>query len=196
MAKVRTNNGCVYIATNLNNGKVYIGKTIKSLKARKTNHLSSSRKGSNLYFHRAIAKHGSSSFEWKSIYFSNDDHELCEKEKEYIKLYGSDIAGIGYNLTKGGDGASTGSYGYIIIQNLASQYEEVSSLFSYFGKMFFDKFNKPLKPGKAPFIFKVIITLDEIMKNMEIVFKSIDDKNAKYHVDGYYKGIVKAGSNG
>jgi group I intron endonuclease len=98
--------GCVYIATNKTNKKSYIGKTIGLLESRKYHHEFDSENGNvkrSHYFHKAIRKYGSDNFEWGILFESENDNELCEKEKYYIKLYNSHGT-EGYNLTDGGEG--------------------------------------------------------------------------------------------
>lgn len=98
----------IYKATNKKNGKVYIGCTNQGLDKRKANHLSSSRKGSHLVFHKAILKHGEESFTWEIIDEANSINELYEKEIYWIQEY--DSYSTGYNMTLGGD-VGNGLYG-------------------------------------------------------------------------------------
>ncbi len=100
--------GCVYMATNMVNGKKYIGKTMKSLSSRKGAHISASLHGSQVLFHKAIRKYGVRSFDWNKVYHSKNEQELFHKEIEYIKLHKTKCP-KGYNLTDGGEGAT----GYI-----------------------------------------------------------------------------------
>jgi group I intron endonuclease len=96
----------IYKVENLINGKVYIGKTIQSLKRRKTEHLSYSRREKGNIFHRAIKKYGEENFKWEVIAESNSEIELNELEKKYIKEFDSKNRKKGYNLTDGGEGLS------------------------------------------------------------------------------------------
>ncbi len=93
----------IYRATNLINGKIYIGKTEKRLSVRKSQHLSFARNGSNIYFHKAISKYGSDNFRWDVIEECLFGDVLIEREKHYISFFDS-RAPRGYNLTEGGDG--------------------------------------------------------------------------------------------
>lgn len=91
----------IYKAENLINGKVYIGKTVKSLKHRISRHVANNR---GEPFARAIKKYGIQSIEFSVIDVANDEATLSEKEKYWIKYYNSH-SGRGYNLTDGGEGS-------------------------------------------------------------------------------------------
>ena len=92
--------GCVYRATNLINGKYYIGKTKYSMEERRQSHYT---EVPNTYFHRALRKYGRDNFEWDILFESDDEGHLYRKEKLYIKLFDTYIP-HGYNMTTGGDG--------------------------------------------------------------------------------------------
>jgi len=96
----------IYMATNKINGKIYIGKTIKTLDERKYAH---KRLDDNIYFHNAIKKYGIDNFDWVILDECTID-ENSVKEKYYIKLYNSTNRDIGYNCTSGGDGGDTFSH--------------------------------------------------------------------------------------
>jgi len=81
----------------------YVGQTIRTLKQRKSSHLSSSKKGSTYYLHRAIRKYGAENFKWEVIYNAASEEELNEKETYFIKEYNTNSQD-GYNLTEGGRG--------------------------------------------------------------------------------------------
>lgn len=93
----------IYKVTNLINGKIYIGQTIKSLKHRKSCHKSEAfKKCENIYFHRAIRKHGFDNFEWTIIDTALNEKELNEKEIYWIAEYRK--THVCYNMSNGGDG--------------------------------------------------------------------------------------------
>ncbi len=95
----------VYKATSKTSGKSYIGKTIFLLEKRKTVHLNRHKKGSNCHFHRAIRKYGVNDFEWEIIEDNiQDESSLNEREIYWIRKL--DVFNNGYNMTKGGEGAS------------------------------------------------------------------------------------------
>lgn len=95
--------GCIYQVENKINGKRYIGKTVKTMMRRKTSHEVEARRGSNLYFHRALRKHGLESFDWKVLSVSDDESKLNLLEQVWIKSLGTKVPN-GYNLIDGGDG--------------------------------------------------------------------------------------------
>jgi group I intron endonuclease len=81
----------------------YVGQTTRTLKQRKSSHLSSSKKGSTYYLHRAIRKYGAENFKWEVIHNATSEEELNEKETYFIKEYNTNSQ-VGYNLTEGGRG--------------------------------------------------------------------------------------------
>ncbi len=93
----------IYLVTNLINQMKYVGQTIRTLKQRKSSHLSSSKKGSTYYLHRAIRKYGAENFKWEVMYNASSEEELNEKETFFIKEYNTNSQD-GYNLTEGGRG--------------------------------------------------------------------------------------------
>lgn len=97
--------GLIYRAVNTTNGKVYIGKTICSLRHRWRQHIYDAMSGddSSPKLHRAIRKYGSSSFS-VSVIENVDDSLLSSREIFWIKEY--DAIRNGYNCTIGGDGQS------------------------------------------------------------------------------------------
>lgn len=97
----------IYKVTNLIDGKIYIGKTEKTLEQRKSRHLYQvNNKQYNSIFHSAIRKYGQENFIWEII----DNCLFIELEKFYIKKFNSK-APNGYNLTDGGEGMCGYSYG-------------------------------------------------------------------------------------
>lgn len=94
----------IYKATNIQNGKCYIGFDSK-WPARIQSHKTASVKGRTL-FYAAIRKYGWESFLWEVLYQSWDkQHCLTAMEPYFISEYSS-YKGAGYNMTKGGEGAN------------------------------------------------------------------------------------------
>jgi group I intron endonuclease len=95
--------GIIYMASNIINGKVYIGKTITSLDARKWQH---EHKRSNCtYFKRAIEKYGKDSFRWDIIDSGRSAEQLNQLENWWIEYMESANPEHGYNLMSGGIGS-------------------------------------------------------------------------------------------
>ena len=97
--------GTIYKITNTKTGKVYIGKTTRSLNDRLQGHINSAEKGNNFKLSRAIKKYGKENFVIEPIDFAETHEELNEKEIYYISEYNS--LENGYNMTIGGEGGNT-----------------------------------------------------------------------------------------
>jgi len=91
----------IYKATNNINGKIYIGKTVKSLERRIVGHMSS-KVG---YFPNALRKYGISCFDFTIIETCESKEILREREIYWIEYFNSKWPS-GYNLTDGGEGMS------------------------------------------------------------------------------------------
>lgn len=91
----------IYLAKNKIDGKVYIGKTTKTLEERMIQHLTSNKS----YFHKSLRKYGKENFIWTILEQCYSEEELNEKEIWYIKHYDS-VGKKGYNLTYGGEGGT------------------------------------------------------------------------------------------
>jgi group I intron endonuclease len=100
----------VYKIVNLVNGKLYIGKTIKTVEDRFSRHYF---QPASTPLHRALRKYGRECFDVSVIDSAETDKELCEKERYWISFYDCK-APNGYNLTDGGDGSA----GYKMPENL------------------------------------------------------------------------------
>ena len=116
----------VYKVTNVNNNKVYIGKTVKQLSTRKANHYSQARGGSETNFHRALRKYKRDDFIWEVIGEYNSKDEMDSAEIKYISEYNT--YKNGYNMTEGGDGGShtlykKGSAGWRRIKHKLGKWE-------------------------------------------------------------------------
>lgn len=92
----------VYRFTNLINGKVYIGQTVKPLKVRRHLHDWSIRKGRKQAIHFAIAKYGWENFRIETLYAAKSIAELNAMETFFIILHQSHLPENGYNRNRGG----------------------------------------------------------------------------------------------
>jgi group I intron endonuclease len=96
--------GIIYKATNLINGRVYVGKTICRFKQRMANHISAAKSKRRIgAFHNAINKYGAENFKWEIIDQCLLPDMLCELEKKYIEQFNCKTPN-GYNMTDGGEG--------------------------------------------------------------------------------------------
>lgn len=99
--------GIIYKVTNKLNGKVYIGKTFRTLKERWKDHVKKSN-SKKFHFYNAIQKYGKESFDLEIIHEIKGmdqvevNNQLSKLEIEYIKKY--DSLNNGYNSTSGGEG--------------------------------------------------------------------------------------------
>lgn len=95
----------IYKITNTVNGKIYIGKTTKSLTERKKSHFKRFRAGEKTHLYNAFKKYGKDVFLWKELSSCSDIQTLNDLEIFFIKKY--DSFKNGYNMTLGGDGGDT-----------------------------------------------------------------------------------------
>lgn len=99
--------GIIYIATNLFNGRSYVGQTVTSLSRRKEKHFSDAVTDSVNHFHLALMQYGKNAFEWKVLdEFSGTKeeviHALNVAEEYHILRHRTMLDEYGYNATKGG----------------------------------------------------------------------------------------------
>lgn len=94
----------IYKATNLVNGKVYIGQTIRSLRYRKRQHNANHKNPKfTWHFYKSMRKYGKKNFKWSIIDAAKTIEELNKKEEYWIKSYKSTNQKYGYNKTYGGN---------------------------------------------------------------------------------------------
>lgn len=91
----------IYKATNLINGKSYIGKTTQ-FKERIWQHLRMYEKEDCL-FHQEIDKYGIDNFSWEVLDTTDTNEKAVELEKQYVEKYQT-LKPLGYNMNKGGTG--------------------------------------------------------------------------------------------
>lgn len=94
----------VYKAQNQIDGKIYIGATSKTEKARWKEHLWFAQRGCPYHFHRAIRKHGPGAFKIEILHHAKSIVELSAMETFFIVLHQSHKPENGYNQTLGGEG--------------------------------------------------------------------------------------------
>ena len=91
----------VYKITNLLNGKVYIGLTIRTMKLRKYIMLEESNRLTQGLLYAAIRKYGKHNFEWIVLEKCSTTKEMYDKREHYITLYNSMNIKRGYNCHSG-----------------------------------------------------------------------------------------------
>lgn len=90
----------IYLATNLINGKLYVGQSIQPLKKRINQHFKEAKcEKDNMPFHHAIRKYGNENFKWETIEFIDNIDKLDERETFWILHYKSNDSKIGYNIS-------------------------------------------------------------------------------------------------
>lgn len=95
--------GIIYKCTNLVNGKIYIGQTIKKLEYRIEKHYYEAFvKHSEFKFQRALRKYPRDKFIWEILCVGEDKLDLFDREKYFIKVFNSN-SDSGYNMTDGGE---------------------------------------------------------------------------------------------
>ena len=95
--------GIVYVASNLRNGKVYVGQTTRSLANRWSVHKSEAKRRARSYFHKAIVKHGADVFAVDEVAIATDQGQLDRLESLWIVALAANQRGYGYNLSIGGE---------------------------------------------------------------------------------------------
>ena len=98
------NPAIVYQATSPS-GKIYFGKTIQALNERKYKHYSEARRGVQCHFARALRKYGEEMI-FEQLFECPTDKQARDLEKILIAAFDTRNSKIGYNETKGGDGAA------------------------------------------------------------------------------------------
>ncbi len=93
----------IYKFEHLDDGKIYIGKTIRELRIKIDQHIKIKSKRSHI--DNAIKKYGIEKFDIEVIAEADTEEELNALEKFFIEFYGCK-APNGYNLTDGGEGMS------------------------------------------------------------------------------------------
>lgn len=102
--------GCIYKITCEVDGKIYIGKTTKSIEDRFKEHIDNSRKNSyrhKSYLYNAIRKYGPEKFSVDLIEECCDESSLNDRERFWIIELNSRDRDVGYNIHEGGKGGKT-----------------------------------------------------------------------------------------
>ena len=140
----------VYSATNIQNGKSYVGYTSKDANSRFIEHIRDAKNNpkSQSHFHKAILKHGFDVWQIETIDFAYSSEEAKQKESNCIKKM--DTKNTGYNSTDGGEG--THGYKWTDEQRLnakKSAYERTPEHREYLRKVLISSQNKINKTKKT-----------------------------------------------
>lgn len=141
--------GFIYKITNLIDGKIYIGQTIRDIETRWKQHISDAKRD-DFYLYRAIRKYGVSSFKIECICIIScaeknilddllDKSEIC-----YIELYDSNNRICGYNITSGGQNAPTNVRPIdqcTVDGELINEWDSIASASRYYGIPYRSIFN-------------------------------------------------------
>lgn len=100
----------IYMTTNLQNGKKYIGKHFGEL--------DDSYLGSGKLLRQAIKKYGKENFVKEILDLASSEEENCLKEKYYIALFDATQNEMFYNIAEGGEGGNLKA-GYTLEEKLA-----------------------------------------------------------------------------
>ena len=104
--------GYIYKITNLQNNKIYIGKTTTCIQERFSKHIyeanTPNTKGYTFILHKAFRKYGINNFNIEQIE-EIDNSLLNDREIYWINFYNSMIPN-GYNMTFGGEGSTKINY--------------------------------------------------------------------------------------
>jgi group I intron endonuclease len=96
--------GVIYLITNRNDGKYYIGKTIQPIIRRWNSHLKMARNGSLCHLHAAVRKYGIDAFDIEVIAEAGNHEHLNNLETLWIIALRCYESEVGYNSTFGGEG--------------------------------------------------------------------------------------------
>lgn len=181
--------GIIYKVSNTVNGKVYIGQTIKTLEARKKQHVKESEKDNpkKLYFHNALHKYGIAAFNWELIDRAENASQLNDKEQDWITYYGS-YGKYGYNLTPGGN-AKISNEKAVCAFSLDGQWlSEHSSIWEasiHYGiptsSIGFVATGKRITAHEKVFLFK------DSFKNLAEMFREVRNRNRRHTPERFEK---------
>lgn len=94
----------IYMATNLDSGRAYIGQTWNFDRRRYFHHYG---KGGAMYFSRALLKHGKNRFSWSILLDGITDQETLDIAEDWAIWFHRTLFPEGYNLREGGNGGGS-----------------------------------------------------------------------------------------
>lgn len=92
----------VYLITNLENNKIYVGSTTNSFKERWMTHIQKlrSNKHPNQHLQSSFNKYGENKFKFSILEVQTNIQTILEREQYYLDFYKSYDRNIGYNIEK------------------------------------------------------------------------------------------------
>jgi len=161
--------GNIYIAQNIINKKIYVGKSTDVKNRIKAHQFLAGK--DNSIFHKALHKYGLSNFKWDIICECKDE-DLNEQEVYWIKYYNTHyITGFGYNMSDGGEGQLGFRHSETTKSNMSLIKTGVCNTF--YGKNHTDKTKKSISlanSDKDIYTFENVLT-KEIFKGTRLEFK-------------------------
>lgn len=136
-----TNPHCVYRATNIVNGKSYIGYTSEFPRRKRIHERAY---GNCPKFHAAMRKYGADKFLWQIIYKGSD---ALEKEQYFIEQYNT--IDDGYNLCEGGGTVMTGRKHSKEARDKMSKAQKNRDITHWIGKKHKESTKKKMADAKA-----------------------------------------------
>jgi len=195
-------NGIIYMVTNKENNKKYIGATTSSLTSRKQDHIQKANAGSGYDFQQAIWIYGKDAFNWIEIDTASNLTELAQKEKYYIEKYNS--FRDGYNSDSGG-GFKKPIYQYTLTGKLVNTFDclqdaanvvhvdkkAISKIClgvnqTFDGYLWSYRYQEPYQPIKKDQRFKEVMQLSE-NKEFLATFSSIAEAS---RITGIHKSSI------
>lgn len=164
----------IYKITNNINNKIYIGQTIRTIKARWTQHCYQANNGSNSHLHCAMRLYGIENFTIEEIE-SCSMEQRYERETYYIKAYNS-IEPNGYNWILAQDGPN-----FTMLELLYADWEDGNSVIAIANKYHVD----PKRVSKL--LQGAGVSQEDIMDRRAIsVGKRFSKKVIQYTIDGEF----------
>lgn len=121
----------VYQATNTVNGRRYVGVTRLSLRQRRNGHISDARLGkTQMFFHRALRKHGPKAFKWEVLGEYPTPDEAYAAEREFVAILRPE-----YNTASGGWGVPGLTHSEKTREKLRQHGEARKDLFATFAHL-------------------------------------------------------------
>ena len=192
--------GIIYKVTNVVNGKVYIGQTVRKLSDRINCHYKQATSDNPhcKHFHSALQKYNKLCFTWEVIDTSDTEDELYDKEVYWISYFNSFRDRTkGYNLNEGGKGNTRIDMKYV--SNLFLEgynVTEISKLTKYDRGQLLQRL--PLYIGKEKYL-KIIEIREAKRKQKAILqftkddFLPLIDNDFSFHEMATYLGVSRFG---